>query len=499
MVLLTLPDRKMMAHQHRSPGKHVLLNGQFIGQPPCQSALLIVKSGPPAARSERPDASLAERAAAMMDSLSSRERPLSARSPRRQQERPASANLPLSSTANLWGKPPPAAPAAAAASFPAQLPTPPSIFNRDGKLIRSQRSEQDQPLPWLQQRPASASASPTAASSLASSVQRNLIDAAPAQAPSRPSSARSAAPQSTSLLHGSFSARPHGAISHHRNRRGLSSAQRRVAAVRQPTVTLSRALPPASSTSAPLKDAEEEEEARRARRQRNRVLWQRLRQHARMVGAAQIQKKARTVQRTAIESGYHLGLQAAAERFDRKHYQMQMHAEHLAASLPPHISGTWRSPVAFRNAVFDVTSHRLIGPQLIASVPECALAQPVKRAEVKAKKKFVKKKERSVDIWAPRAKWADTKSLYDGDEVMLPAFANDWKRALRVGIIKYAAQLHTRHTAFLSPVTLCLSWMPRSRSCTLIHHHRSHHHRSPHHRSHHHHHHSHHSQHSLSH
>ena len=40
------------------------------------------------------------------------------------------------------------------------------------------------------------------------------------------------------------------------------------------------------------------------------------------------------------------------------------------------------------------------------------------------------------EIWAPRLKWADSKDLFDNDNVIQKQFENDWRRSLRLGIIK---------------------------------------------------------------
>ena len=178
--------------------------------------------------------------------------------------------------------------------------------------------------------------------------------------------------------------------------------------------------------------AEESDEARvEARRRQARERWQRVRGHARMIARANIQAAQRTLRQMAVDRGYSEGLQAAAERFDTRHAAFQSRAETLAAQLDPSISGLWRATGAFRSAVWDVTTNRLVLPSAVAE--EVA----ARRAVAKRRKQ---EKKRTIDVWAPRALWADAKGLYDDDGVLLKRFANDWKRALRIGIIKFISQ-----------------------------------------------------------
>ena len=86
--------------------------------------------------------------------------------------------------------------------------------------------------------------------------------------------------------------------------------------------------------SAAAAPTEEEAVAAAQRKRRVALLWQKLRRHARMVGAAAMQQKARTVHRVALEQDYGERLLAAAERFDRRHHTRQSAAEALCAKLP---------------------------------------------------------------------------------------------------------------------------------------------------------------------
>lgn len=108
-------------------------------------------------------------------------------------------------------------------------------------------------------------------------------------------------------------------------------------------------------------------------------------------------------------------------------------------------------------AVFDVYSNRLVAPELIDTTAN--------RNEVKGRKKYPSSKKPSAAevltpapalpsakaddedgtaglskvakfIWQPRAKWADSKNIYDTDQVELKRFNVDWQQAVELGVAK---------------------------------------------------------------
>ena len=44
-------------------------------------------------------------------------------------------------------------------------------------------------------------------------------------------------------------------------------------------------------------------------------------------------------------------------------------------------------------------------------------------------------------IWAPRAKWADSKDVYDTEDVEMRRFQGDWRRALDLGIGRHIMRI----------------------------------------------------------
>ena len=139
----------------------------------------------------------------------------------------------------------------------------------------------------------------------------------------------------------------------------------------------------------------------------------------------------------------------AADAFDRQYRTNVARAEKLYHHLQHHhttssLEAEGAEGTPFGAAIMDVNQLRFVPPErqpqppLVgrgkgryrrAPLPSGGLSgQPPPAAE---KNEF----EVMRSIWAPRAKWSDSKSVYDADDVLAQRFTNDWNRALELGIV----------------------------------------------------------------
>jgi len=132
----------------------------------------------------------------------------------------------------------------------------------------------------------------------------------------------------------------------------------------------------------------------------------------------------------------------AADSFDLKYRTNVARAERIYYFLEHHHSTAEECDQAFDSAWMDVNATRYFEPERAQQqaprpgtskkpqkpryLPRGGTAAPV----------AVNKFDVMKSIWAPRAKWADSKSVYDTDEVIAQRFTNDWNRALELGIVK---------------------------------------------------------------
>ena len=134
----------------------------------------------------------------------------------------------------------------------------------------------------------------------------------------------------------------------------------------------------------------------------------------------------------------------AADTFDRQYRTNCARAERLYYSDVMKRGDTAKMDEVFDRAVYDVCSTRFLQPlDVKEEVGSSTQGSTYKRG---AKQQVVNRsnsptfKGRPFDvmrtIWAPRAKFADSKSVYDTDEAVLARFRAEWNRALELGVVK---------------------------------------------------------------
>jgi hypothetical protein len=121
----------------------------------------------------------------------------------------------------------------------------------------------------------------------------------------------------------------------------------------------------------------------------------------------------------------------AAQRFDTKHRAISAKADHLCIN-----SGKAKSAAVadkFDEALFAVRTNRYFELRAVAPAEKVIpRARRPKEAKVIEPKPFDVYKS----IWEPRRKDADSRDVYDTDEVEFNRFSIDWEELLRLGITK---------------------------------------------------------------
>ena len=117
----------------------------------------------------------------------------------------------------------------------------------------------------------------------------------------------------------------------------------------------------------------------------------------------------------------------AADRFDTKHRTNCAKADSVCNKLSK--VTTDADALEFDEALFAVRLERYFEPKALDLQQIVRVAKP-RRA------KAVEPFDPYKSVWAPRCKQADSKDLYDTDEVEFRRFSNDWEVLLRLGIIK---------------------------------------------------------------
>ena len=123
----------------------------------------------------------------------------------------------------------------------------------------------------------------------------------------------------------------------------------------------------------------------------------------------------------------------AAERFDTKHRARSARADQLCILSRKATSPRDAVALKFDEAVFAVRTNRYFELRAVAP-PEkvIARARRPKEAKVIEPKSFDVYKS----IWEPRRKDADSKDVYDTDEVEIKRFSIDWEVLLGLGMTK---------------------------------------------------------------
>ena len=134
----------------------------------------------------------------------------------------------------------------------------------------------------------------------------------------------------------------------------------------------------------------------------------------------------------------------AADTFDRQYRTNCARAERLYYSDVMKRGDTAKVDEIFDRAVFDVCSTRFLQPlEEVIEKESSSHGSTYKRSALRHVLKLGNGSSvvaRPFDImrtiWAPRAKFADSKSVYDTDEAILARFRAEWNRALELGVVK---------------------------------------------------------------
>lgn len=113
-----------------------------------------------------------------------------------------------------------------------------------------------------------------------------------------------------------------------------------------------------------------------------------------------------------------------ASAFGQRHQQRGSRAHSIRSQRP----ASQRYQAAFPRALFDVSTNRFI--------------TPLRPEEEKQDDSWQRSKKEGTSlgptrsIWAPRARWCDSKSLYDTDECEAKGFEVEWQCACALGLAK---------------------------------------------------------------
>ncbi|KOO23709.1 flagellar associated protein [Chrysochromulina tobinii] len=123
----------------------------------------------------------------------------------------------------------------------------------------------------------------------------------------------------------------------------------------------------------------------------------------------------------------------AAERFDTKHRARSARADQLCILSRKATSPRDALALKFDEALFAVRTNRYFELRAVAPAEKV-----IPRARRPKEGKVIEPKPFDVykSIWEPRRKDADSRDVYDTDEVEFNRFSIDWEELLRLGITK---------------------------------------------------------------
>ena len=132
---------------------------------------------------------------------------------------------------------------------------------------------------------------------------------------------------------------------------------------------------------------------------------------------------------------------AAADAFDRRHRTYSASAERCYRTLTrPGALDAPEAPEAFWRHIASVQCNRYIAPEREpVAFEEDDYKRRVKGTAPQGSKPRKEPFDLYRSIWRPRTKWADSRDLYDTDVVKHKRFEADWKRMLKLGIVKWVA------------------------------------------------------------
>lgn len=138
-------------------------------------------------------------------------------------------------------------------------------------------------------------------------------------------------------------------------------------------------------------------------------------------------------------------MQAAAKMFDAKHRKATRAAENMELALRMGTKNESSQLIErnFVRAVEEVRRGRFVTP---SGLPARVYLQP-RPKQVADKPAW----QLETSIWAPRRKWAESKSFWDTPEALVKALAADWAMACRTGVLVMYIVAHHKFEDDLPP------------------------------------------------